>query len=121
MVATTYQLYLDGLNMTSKKAYGQCKEVCLKMQKVFPELELVKGHYFCASWGSRMHWWLVSRTGTIIDPTKLQFPSQGNGVYDPLDETAPQPTGKCPNCGEYIFDNRYVHEECQDAWMASLK
>ena len=90
------------------------------MIKQFPELKLIRGHYFCMVWGERMHWWLQTLADDIIDPTVIQFPTKGNGVYEPWDETQKQPTGKCPNCGEYCYDGVHVHEECREAFSASL-
>ena len=67
-----------------------------------------------------MHWWLQTKEGEIIDPTAIQFPTKGHGVYDPWDETQKAPTGMCPNCGEYCYDGIHVHEECHEAFTASL-
>jgi hypothetical protein len=94
-----------------ESAYGKCRETCEKMLKEFPELKLVRGYYSCAVWGERMHWWLVDAENNIIDPTAIQFPTKGNGIYQKLDEFAPQPTGKCTNCGEYIYNGNYL---CSD-------
>ena len=115
-----YQRYLNNLDMTYEKAYGKCKDVSEEMLKHFPELRLARGHYYCHKWGERMHHWLVTPEGKIIDPTKIQFPSNGFGVYEEWDETQQEPTGMCPNCGEYIYDGRHVHEECEGAFIASL-
>lgn len=115
-----YQKYIDTLNLTKETAYGKCHETCLEMQKTFPELKLIRGHYFDPIWLDRKHWWLETKDGEIIDPTAIQFPSKGQCLYTPWDESQPEPTGKCPNCGEYTFNNEYVHEECRTAFMASL-
>lgn len=37
--------------------YGLCHKTCLRMQAACPELKLVRGHYYCAVWGERSHWW----------------------------------------------------------------
>lgn len=84
--------------------YGQCAEATEQMQAAFPTLTRVRGHYYCPFWGEREHWWLVDPAGQIVDPTAAQFPSRGSGVYVPRDETQPEPTGRCPNCGEYCYD-----------------
>jgi hypothetical protein len=115
-----YQEYMKGLNLTSETAFGQCKKICEEMNKVFPELKLIRGHYFCPIWEERGHWWLVNHNNDIIDPTAIQFPSKGEGLYIPWDESQAEPTGKCPNCGELIFDGRYVHKECEIAFISSL-
>ena len=116
-----YQNYINDLNITYEKAYGNCKKVCEKMNKQFPELILTRGHYYCAVWGERMHWWLQTTEGEIIDPTATQFPTKGHGVYDQWDETQKEPTGKCPNCGEYCYEGEQVHRECHNAFLASLR
>ncbi len=115
-----YQEYLKSLEMTYLKAYGNCEPVCRKMKDKFPELKLIRGHYYCDGWGKRMHWWLLSSDGKIIDPTAIQFPSNGTGAYELWDESHPEPTGMCPNCGDYVFDSRTVHPECEGAFIASL-
>ena len=38
--------------------------------------------------------------------------SYGKCEYIPWDESEPQPTGKCQNCGEYVYDFNYF---CSDA------
>jgi hypothetical protein len=91
--------------------YGQCREVTETMLAAFPELTRVRGHYYCPAWGEREHWWLVTTAQEIVDPTKQQFPSCGRGTYIPHDETAPEPTGRCPNCNDYCYDH---HTCCSD-------
>ena len=111
----TYQDWIDQVPET----YGTCEEVTKEMQKEFPELRRVRGHYFCWTWGEREHWWLVDEINDcIIDPTKDQFPSKGTGTYE--EWNGPEPTGKCPNCGEYCYDGEQVHEYCHDEFMRSL-
>ena len=104
-----YSKYIADLKMTYSKAYGNCKPICKQMKEHFPELKRIRGHYYCIVWGERMHWWLQPENGDIIDPTAIQFPTKGHGVYEPWDETQDEPIGKCPNCGEYIFNGCYVH------------
>ena len=99
--------------------YGECHKYCKEMKEVFPELEIKKGFYYDFQWGERMHGWLVDPEGNIVDPTKNQYPSRGNGKYVELKEEE-LPTGMCPNCGELIFDGKYTHKECHDAYVASL-
>lgn len=84
--------------------YGNCYSFSVKMQEVFPELTLVRGHYYCPVWGERQHWWLTDPDGDVVDPTAAQFPSTGIGHYEPWDENQPEPTGKCPNCGGLVYD-----------------
>jgi hypothetical protein len=73
------------------------------MQAVFPELRLVRGHYHDEQWGRQEHWWL-QRGDRVIDPTAVQFPSAGSGLYEEHPEGAEEPTGQCLNCGDYVFD-----------------
>lgn len=95
------------------KTYGTCAEVTLAMQQAFPELKRVRGHYYCAIWGQRAHWWLVAPDGSIVDPTKDQFPTKGTGFYEPWTEGAKEPTGICMNCGEYCYDgDPWCSESC---------
>jgi len=115
-----YIKYINQLNMTYEKAYGNCEKVCRKMQRQFPELQLIRGHYYCIVWGERTHWWLQTECGDIIDPTAIQFPTNGSGVYEPWDETQEEPTGKCIQCGEYCYKGIYIHQECQEAFKKCL-
>jgi hypothetical protein len=101
------------------EAYGRCREVAEAMAAAFPELVRVRGHYYCWAWGERTHWWLIDPEGQIVDPTAEQFPSKGHGVYTPWDESQPEPTGICPNCGEYTFDgSTCCSEACGNAYAA---
>lgn len=95
---------------------GQCAEKTLTMLLAFPELRRVRGHYECYITGkSHPHWWLESPEGNVVDPTCDQFPSAGNGDY--IEHTGPEPTGKCPNCGGYCYDNSYCCSDvCADAY-----
>jgi hypothetical protein len=63
--------------------HGQCKEVTERMASAFPELRRVRGHYVCPVVGPQPHWWMVTPDGTVVDPTRTQFPSQGQGAYEP--------------------------------------
>lgn len=102
-----------------------CKTVCEKMLETFPELKLVRGHYYCHAWGERGHWWLVAPDGAIVDPTKIQFPSLGKGEYVELDANAEEPIGMCANCGEYSYASKgggstCCSDACEDAYAAYL-
>jgi len=96
--------YLDWIYKNIHVSYGKCEETTLWMNKEFPELTRVRGHYYCPIWGERTHWWLVDPDGEIVDPTVDQFPSKGFGVYEEWTEGDEEPTGKCPNCGEYCYN-----------------
>ena len=91
--------------------YGKCAEITQVMADAFPELERVRGHYYCTTWGERTHWWLTTIEGVIVDPTASQFPSKGAGDYVPWTDGEPEPTGRCANCGELAYNGRTV---CSD-------
>ncbi|MBU2007445.1 MAG: hypothetical protein KKF08_18910 [Gammaproteobacteria bacterium] len=99
--------------------YGKCASVTEAMCAAFPELTRVRGHYYCVAWGEREHWWCKDQDGNIVDPTAGQFPSKGRGVYVEWEEGAKEPTGMCPNCGEYCYDGNYFCcENCEIAYVA---
>lgn len=75
----------DELNINYIKYRGKCKQFCDEAIEKDPTLKLVRGHYYCPIWGEQQHWWTVREDGSIYDPTKLQFPSGGNGVYAEFD------------------------------------
>ena len=107
---------------------GQCREIVDLMVKAFPELTIVRGHYWCPLTNTdRGHFWCIDPKGIVVDPTQSQFPSQGLGYYTPLSALAKEPVGRCLNCGEYIYEEDgdpsvfYVcSEECSDAFHDSL-
>lgn len=101
-------------------ALGTCAEQTTKMAERFPELKRIRGHYMCPIWGEREHWWLVTPSGAVIDPTREQFPSGGRGVYVPWDEHAEEPIGKCANCGGYSYESKGGNNTvCGDACARS--
>lgn len=103
--------YHKWISKNVQEAYGKCAEVTLEMERVFPELLRVRGHYYCPLWGDREHWWLVDFEGNVVDPTASQFPSRGFGVYTPWEEDSPEPTGKCYNCGDYCYEGELTCSE----------
>jgi hypothetical protein len=78
-----------------KRFRGKCREFCEAEIVKDPTLTLVRGHYFCPFWGEQAHWWLTRQDGTIFDPTKAQFPSNGAGAYLPFSGTV-----ECASCGK---------------------
>ena len=42
-----------------------------------------------------------------MDPTVAQFPSKGVGEYQGLQDDE-RPTGKCMNCGAFVYDGSYT-------------
>lgn len=108
-----YQTWIDQHYPTRKAATCKCAEATEAMCEEFPELARVRGHYDCWAWGMREHWWCVTPDGAIVDPTARQFPSEGSCQYIAFNESGPEPTGKCPNCGGYCYDNDTC---CSDAY-----
>ena len=111
--------YAKWITENVTETYGTCKEVTEAMATAFPELTRIRGHYYCIAWGERAHWWLIGQDGEVVDPTASQFPSNGTGAYVPWEEGAREPTGMCPNCGEYCYDGNYCcSESCGIAYAA---
>lgn len=105
MKTTANQKYLDWITIHVTNPLGTCASVTTTMRDAFPELVRVRGHYICPIWGPREHWWLKDSDGNVIDPTATQFPSRGTGDYKEWDNSQPEPTGRCPNCGGYCYNN----------------
>ena len=90
------------------KYQGKCKEMSEALIAKDPTLILVRGYYMCPFWGEQQHWWCKKPDGTIVDPTKDQFPSKGRAEYVEFD-------GKvaCSECGKSMleeeahFESRY--------------
>lgn len=76
---------------------GKCKEMSEALIAADNSLSLVRGYYHCPIWGKQAHWWVKKPDGTIIDPTKNQFPSKGLGTYEEYDGTV-----ECAECGKVI-------------------
>jgi len=77
------------------KYRGKCKEMSEAIVVENPTFRLVRGHYWCPMWGNQQHWWVENDKGEIIDPTKDQFPSKGNGDYTEFDGNC-----ECAECGK---------------------
>jgi hypothetical protein len=116
---TDYQNWITAHFPDAQTAYGQCVDATVTMAAAFPELRRVRGHYFCLTWGMRAHWWLVTEDGRIVDPTAAQFPSQGQGLYEPWIEGDTEPTGKCMNCGGYTYDGKPACSETCERELAA--
>ena len=105
----------------SEAAHRKCKEWAYAMVACFPELRLVRGHYVCPVEGKVPHWWCVTPLECIVDPTAIQFVSLGSGEYIPYDESLPEPTGKCLNCGELRYnDDGCCGPACHGAVLKSF-
>lgn len=113
----SYHSWIEKHYPTPESAYGKCAEATTAMLAAFPELRRVRGHYYCMIWGERAHWWLVTSDGQVVDPTAAQFPSGGRGVYEPWTEGADESTGKCPNCGDFVYNHGAVcSDTCADQY-----
>ncbi len=101
-----YRIYIQNTFPTKDSAYGKCENATIQMMKIFPELKRVRGHVDCILRGVKEHWWLKDGD-EIIDPTSAQFVIIGTDQYEEWDETKPEPTGKCGNCGAYCYNGDY--------------
>lgn len=109
MMPTDQELPKNGAT-DYRKFRGKCKEMSEAACAEDPTLTLVRGHYFCPLWNTdEAHWWCVRQDGSIVDPTKDQFPSRGAGIYTPFNGLVP-----CSECGtatsesEALFDSNYA-------------
>jgi len=68
-----------------RKFRGKSKELAEAAISREPTLRLVRGYYYCHTYGKQPHWWCEKRDGTVVDLSARQYPSNGNGVYEPLD------------------------------------
>ena len=101
--------------------HGQCMEITERMAAAFPELRRVRGHYVCPYQGPRPHWWLITPDGTVLDPTKEQFVSQGcHGTYEPYE--GPEPTGECLNCGALVYGaETFCNSNCTSDFTLTIE
>lgn len=100
---------------------GKCAEATTEMVAAFPELRRACG-FVATVWGDDQHWWCVTSTGEIVDPTRAQFPAVfGYEEVDPAHPHRKIPTGTCANCGGDAFDGDTVcGKSCHDAYVAYL-
>jgi hypothetical protein len=111
---------------TREDALMACSNATERMVVAFPELTRVRGHYHDLLWGPREHWWCTTPEGEVVDPTVAQFPDGGAGRYESLPDDAPEPIGRCLNCGDYCWEGKpgasssFCSEECCDAVSADL-
>lgn len=110
---STYDLYREWIvkNVPNSCA-GQCTKYVNLMVKAFPELKKIRGHI--RYWNDlekknkrSPHWWTKAPDGCIFDPTAVQF-AHLEFHYEEWEEGQKEPTGKCPNCGEYSYDHNYL-------------
>ena len=85
------------------KYRGKCAKMSHDACQEDPTLTLVRGHYVCPFWGSQPHWWTTRPDGSVYDPTKLQFPSQGNGDYVPFNGIV-----ECSECQKSLREEEAI-------------
>lgn len=99
---------------------GQCRAASAAMAAAFPELRVARGHY--RPWAGPRdypHWWCVAPDGTVVDPTAAQFDGVGPGDY--VEHTGPEPTGRCPHCGEYAYGGQtFCTSTCARDWARRM-
>jgi len=106
------EIYQNWIDKNVEIPQNNCESYSQDMLDTFPELIRVRGHYDEPCIGKRPHWWLKTKDGLIVDPTAEQFSGPKlYYFYEEWDESQPEPTGKCPNCGGYCYDGLYV---CSD-------
>lgn len=83
------------------KYRGKCKEMSEALVAADPTLRLVRGYYYDLAWGEQPHWWTERPDGTVVDPTKDQFPTKGTGHYCKF-------SGKltCSECGQEMTEDK---------------
>jgi hypothetical protein len=95
---------------------GKCKEISEELCSKDASLRLVRGIYFDYIWGDQQHWWCEKIDGTIVDATKDQFPSKGDGVYTEFNGVC-----TCDNCGSRVLEEDAIthgrYALCSDACM----
>ena len=94
-------------NSNYLKYRGKCKELSESLVARDQTLRIVRGHYFCPIWNrDEPHWWCERDDGTIVDPTRLQFPSAGCGIYKEFDGTV-----ECAECGKTMLESEVSRTE----------
>jgi len=119
----TYQQWIDNYlrGLDSLGALGMCGPATAAMQLEFPELRRARGYVYDACWGDRTHWWCVAPDGEIVDPTASQFPALVTGSYQELGVDDPIPSGRCPNCGDTVYDGAtFCNDRCYSEMVSSL-
>lgn len=112
----------------STVARAQCLQFSERLQKKFPHLKLEKGWYVTTDGEDDYpteHWWTVDVDGTIVDPSKIQFHDQ-NGRYSPYDDHEFKAMiGRCPNCGNDIYEGEgsggLCSDECESSYAAYIE
>jgi len=110
---------------TSVSAYRACEEATKLMAQQFPELKRIRGMIdveepYDLPPTRVPHWWLETEHSDIVDPTAHQYPTKIL-KYIPWDESKGEPTGKCPNCGDFCFNNKTCcSDKCSKEYIQYL-
>src|SRR3990167_3649327 len=117
---TNYDTWIESYRARVVDTAAKCAEATAEMLTAFPELRRVRGYVLTAAGYDRPHWWLTTVDGTIVDPTADQFADYG-GALDYKEHVGPEPSGKCPNCGGFVYDGGTVcSDACANAYTAYL-
>jgi hypothetical protein len=92
---------------TPDAARARCASATSAMAAAFPELRRVAGLLCHGDYVEDLeHWWLVTPTGEIVDPTVHQYNTMMILSYYEITETSPvynKRRHKCMNCGSYYY------------------
>jgi hypothetical protein len=106
---TTYKKWIRDNYPTIRETLGKCKSACEAMRLEFPELEITNGFVYLAFHEEvQTHWWCKTSDGEIVDPTSMQYTSNGTPIthYDEITDQHDErqfEKAKCMNCGEYYY------------------
>lgn len=106
MSAEKYQAWIEERYPDYARSAGECAQACKAMKEAFPELEVTNGFVTVLDYPEpRQHWWCKTANGTIVDPTKKQYPFILD--YEEIDEAHPArnyPQARCHQCGEHYYE-----------------
>lgn len=129
---SVYELWCQvHMDLHGAKVHGRCVLSVTELLEEFPELTRVKGHTY-GQWGKRAHVWAVTEDGTIVDPTRSQYP--GNIKYEAFEPGTMVLVGTCMDCGAdlevEVFDldkeppphpnHPFCNQDCENATRAYL-
>jgi len=120
-MAIKYTQWIEEYRTKNPNTALMCKSATGEMIKTFPELTQIRGHVISTlRLNQTPHWWCIDNAGNILDPTEDQF---GQIVaYYPRDESLPEPTGKCYNCGKYCYNgNVMCCKTCEQEYATYLQ
>jgi hypothetical protein len=94
--------YEEWIVVNVNDPHNTCRQWAHAMVEWFPELAIARGWYVEPLLGRVEHWWCLTPSGTVIDPTAAQFPT--GGEYEPVTDESQVPTGACLNCGDSVYE-----------------